>query len=133
MTTAMPANPIGLRFMGVSKCLFGNKCSLWEHVALGGLISESQPEAFHGFGTAATAAAMAQPTSSNNLRRDAPLEFDHRAARCRHLAGNNHRTALGQMERRVLLAIDVPPRRAVDGKNDLVAALGRARSRADSR
>jgi hypothetical protein len=42
MTTAIPANPIGLRFMGVSKCLFDVSKYLFK-VLVGGLATESQP------------------------------------------------------------------------------------------
>src|SRR6267142_382288 len=55
------------------------------------------------------------------LSQTRPLEFDHRAPGRRHLARNNYRAALGQMERRVLLAIDVLARRAIDRKDHLVA------------
>src|ERR1700726_1982689 len=73
------------------------------------------------------------PTGARSAAvRDARLlEFDHRAARHRDLAGDAHRAPLRQMERRVLLVIDVLARRAVDRNDDLVVALCRARSRAD--
>src|SRR3954447_1955412 len=60
---------------------------------------------------------------SRPARQTRQLEFDHRAPRCRHPASNNYRAALGQMERRVLLAIDVLARRAIDRKDHLVATL----------
>src|ERR1700676_1304124 len=60
-----------------------------------------------------------------------PLEFDHRAARHRDIAGDPRGAALGEMERRVLFGVGVLARRAVDRNDDLVAALRRARSRAD--
>ncbi len=72
-------------------------------------------------------------------RRDARLgetrgsEFDHRAARQRDVAGDAHGTAFGQMERGVLLVVDILAGRAVDRHDDLVAALCCARSRADRR
>src|SRR6516164_4545247 len=60
-------------------------------------------------------------------------ELDHGAASHRDIVGDPNGSALGQMERRVLFVIDVLGRRAVDRNDDLVAALRRARSRADGR
>src|SRR5437867_5125580 len=120
MTTAMPANPIGLRFMGVSKrSLLG---SLYWAVSL---LKTKPPRRISRFCDSCNTGEIAP-----GARR--ALELDHRAARCRHLAGDNHRATLGQMERRILLAINVITCRAIDRKDDLVAALCGARSRADA-
>src|SRR5580704_10271089 len=65
------------------------------------------------------------------IRATLALKFDHRAARQRDVAGDAHGTALGELECRVLLVIDVLARRAIDRNDDLVAALHRFLGRAD--
>jgi hypothetical protein len=50
-------------------------------------------------------------------------ELDHRAARQRDLAGDDHRAAFGQMESRVSLVILVLPGRAVDRISETAASV----------
>lgn len=58
-------------------------------------------------------------------------EFDHVAARQRCLAGDDGRSALGHVPRRVLLHVGILRRHAIDRHDDFVAALRGAAAGAD--
>jgi hypothetical protein len=61
-----------------------------------------------------------------NKRQRGALKFDHAAARQRDVVGDRRGAATSQMVCRVLFAIDVLARRAIDRNDHLVAALRRA-------